>query len=210
MNIRKRLGLGIVSGALGLSLIGGGTWAAFNDVEEVDSSFKAGTLDLAVGTSAAFNFRNLSPGTTITEQLTLKNKGSLDIDDVFVHANKLGGWEDKDILNLGSDYGTNDEEEFLSQFSVKIKKQGTDNYVYDGTLQGLLERPGTFELTGTGANAVGLASGNGEVTYDITIKFEENNERIEGSRLFKQNKFQGEESNLELVFEATQMPGEER
>ncbi|MCL6570669.1 MAG: M73 family metallopeptidase, partial [Bacillus sp. (in: Bacteria)] len=32
MSIKRKLGMGAASAALGLSLIGGGTWAAFNDM----------------------------------------------------------------------------------------------------------------------------------------------------------------------------------
>ena len=49
MGIKKKLGLGVASAALGLSLIGGGTWAAFNDAATINNHFAAGTLDLEVG-----------------------------------------------------------------------------------------------------------------------------------------------------------------
>lgn len=46
MSIKKKVGLSLASEALGLSLIGGGTYAFFSDKAETTSTFAAGTLDL--------------------------------------------------------------------------------------------------------------------------------------------------------------------
>ncbi len=46
MGTKKKLGLGVASAALGLALVGGGTWAAFNDIETTQATYAAGTLDL--------------------------------------------------------------------------------------------------------------------------------------------------------------------
>ena len=48
MSLKKKLGLGIASAVLGISLIGGGTFAYFSDTEVSNNTFAAGTLDLAV------------------------------------------------------------------------------------------------------------------------------------------------------------------
>ena len=48
MSIKKKLAMGIATGALAVSMIGGGTYAYFNDVETSENTFAAGTLDLAV------------------------------------------------------------------------------------------------------------------------------------------------------------------
>ncbi|PHD39103.1 cell division protein FtsN, partial [Bacillus toyonensis] len=47
MSLKKKLGVGVVSAALGLSLIGGGTYAYFSDQVVTNNSFAVGTLDLA-------------------------------------------------------------------------------------------------------------------------------------------------------------------
>lgn len=213
MSIKKKMGLGILAGALGVSLIGGGTWAAFNDVEKTDNKFYAGTLDLVVGegTTFDFNISNLKPGDHFTKQLVLNNNGSLDINQILVHANKLPGWSDKDEIGLNSKIGTgsavNSEDDFLEQFNVVItKSDGTS--VYTGSLANLVNNP-VDELTGTDASTVGLATGGTE-TFTINVTFVENGTTFPNSRLHVQNKFQGEKSNLEFVFEATQMPGEDR
>lgn len=53
MGMKKKLSLGVASAALGLALVGGGTWAAFNDIKSKDATFASGTLDL----SAKENYR---------------------------------------------------------------------------------------------------------------------------------------------------------
>lgn len=46
MGIKKTLGFGVATAALGLTLIGGGTFAYFSDSVETTGTFAAGTLDL--------------------------------------------------------------------------------------------------------------------------------------------------------------------
>jgi spore coat-associated protein N len=213
MSIKKKMGMGILAGALGVSLIGGGTWAAFNDVETTSNNFYAGTLDLQVGAATTFNFNisNLKPGDYFTKQLVLSNGGSLNINDILVHANKLSGFTNKDEIGLetkiGTNAGLNTEDDFLSQFNVVIKKSN-NTVVYNGSLANLVNAP-VDELTGTDANIIGLAAGATE-TFDITVTFVKDNTLFPNSRLHQQNKYQGEQSNLQFVFEATQMPGEDR
>ena len=48
MSLKKKLAMGIATGALAVSMIGGGTYAYFNDVEVNNSTFAAGTLDINV------------------------------------------------------------------------------------------------------------------------------------------------------------------
>lgn len=47
MAMKKSIRLGVLSGALGLALIGGGTWAAFNDIEKANAVYSTGELDLS-------------------------------------------------------------------------------------------------------------------------------------------------------------------
>lgn len=94
MSIKKKMGTGILAGALGLSLVGGGTWAAFNDVEAVDNTFAAGTLDLVTNEEALFNVSNLKPGDYFTKTLELTNNGSLDINEILL-GSEVSGWADK-------------------------------------------------------------------------------------------------------------------
>lgn len=215
MSIKKKLSLGIATGALSLSLIGGGAYAAFNDVEEFQNTFAAGTLDLELGEEnlVNLNISNLKPGDYFTRTLTLDNNGSLDINQIFVKANKLAGWTDLDEIDLetkiGAGAGSNTEDEFLSQFQVDIAPSGGGAPIVSTTLNNVVAALSPAEITGTNASTVGLATGGG-AAYDITVTFVEDPTTFPGSRLHEQNKYQGEQTNLEFVFEATQMPGEER
>jgi spore coat-associated protein N len=217
MSIKKKMGTGILAGALGLSLVGGGTWAAFNDVETTSNTFAAGTLDLVVGETSTMNFNisNLKPGDYFTKKLVLTNNGSLNINDILVHAKKVTTttFQDKNILNLPDGLGVNSEEEFLSQFKIEISKENATTNLYEGSLSALANGIGVGELTGTEEtttpNVVGLAIGATN-TYDVKVTFVEDPTKIPNSRLFVQNKYQGESTDLQFVFEATQMPGELR
>lgn len=215
MSIKKKMSMGILAGALGVSLIGGGTWAAFNDVEEVNNTFAAGTLDLVVGeaTTMDFNISNLKPGDYFTKTLVLGNNGSLPINQIKFHAKKNTDtpFVDKDEIDLaskiGADAGKNNEDDFLGQFNIKIENSSGD-ILYDGLLSGLFT-DGVEELTGTTDSDIGLAVGGSE-SFNVTVKFNENSNTFNGSRLMQQNKYQGEGTDMKFVFEATQMKGEDR
>ena len=82
VGIKKKLGLGIASAALGLSLIGGGTYAYFSDQEVTNNTFAAGTLDLSINPQTIVNLENMKPGDSKTTEFKLANNGSLKIKNV--------------------------------------------------------------------------------------------------------------------------------
>jgi len=84
MNIKKKLAMGIATGALAVSMIGGGTYAYFNDVETSTNTFAAGTLDLAVNPTTIIDVNNLKPGDWMPRHFKLENDGSLDISQVLL------------------------------------------------------------------------------------------------------------------------------
>jgi spore coat-associated protein N len=90
MGIKKKLGLSMASAALGLSLVGGGTYAYFSDEAKIHNAFAAGTLNLEVGnypnTNWPLNFdlSNIRPGDSFERQFVLKNTGSLAIENTFM------------------------------------------------------------------------------------------------------------------------------
>ncbi|MHA6532251.1 TasA family protein [Paenibacillus sp. BAC0078] len=84
MNIKKTLGLGVVSAALGLTLVGGGTFAYFSDTATSSASFNNGTLSLTSDPAVIVDLSNLKPGDLITRDFKLKNDGSLDIPKVLL------------------------------------------------------------------------------------------------------------------------------
>ncbi|WP_411954126.1 TasA family protein [Alkalibacillus sp. S2W] len=87
MTIKKKLAVSGIAGAMGLSLIAGGTWAAFNDVEATTGSVEAGTLkmDLSeVDGPYTFDVTDLKPGDEMTRYIQFDNNGSLAIKDVLM------------------------------------------------------------------------------------------------------------------------------
>ncbi|NIK11915.1 TasA family protein [Alkalibacillus almallahensis] len=207
MGFKSKLGVGVMTGVLGLSLIGGGTYAAFNDVEEVSNTFAAGTLDLAVDEAETFQFdiSNLKPGDYFEKTIVLENKGSLDINKILTQVS-ADGWKNEDLLGLEDKFGEkakNDMNDFLSQFKVFIN--GSNNGI---SLNTLVNHNNPEDITGSG-NDVGLKAKD-SMSYDVKIKFVNDNSTFDGSRYHKQNKFQGEGATLDFDFEATQMGGDDR
>lgn len=99
MGIKQKLGLGVASAALGLSLIGGGTYAYFSDTAvSSPNTFAAGTLDLAVNPEVMFKIDNMKPGDRMLRQFTLKNSGTLAIDKVTLKTEILNS-SDPDLAN---------------------------------------------------------------------------------------------------------------
>ena len=82
MSLKKKLGMGVASAALGLSLIGGGTFAYFSDKEVSNNTFAAGTLDLTLDPKTLVNIENLKPGDSVKKEFLLKNTGTIAIKDV--------------------------------------------------------------------------------------------------------------------------------
>ncbi|MDQ0158073.1 TasA family protein [Alkalibacillus salilacus] len=207
MGFKSKLGVGVMTGVLGLSLIGGGTYAAFNDVEEVSNTFKAGTLDLAVDESESFQFdiSNLKPGDYFEKTIVLENKGSLDINKILTQVS-ADGWENEDVLDLEDKFGEeadNNMDDFLSQFKVYIN--GSKNGI---PLNTMVNHNNPEDITGSG-NEVGLKADE-SLEYDVKIKFVNNPETIGDSRYQMQNIYQGEGATLKFDFEATQMGGDDR
>lgn len=133
MSIKKKLTVGAMSAALGISLVAGGTWAAFNDIEEASASIAAGELNLDLGKIQGepihFSINNLKPGDTMTRKINLKNIGSLAIKDVLLTIDHIqftdyiptegqAGFGDPDT------YGQNSDVDFLKQFKVTVAKVG--------------------------------------------------------------------------------------
>jgi len=110
MSIKKKLAMGIATGALAVSMIGGGTYAYFSDVETSVNTFAAGTLDLALSPQEIINVDNIKPGDRMNKTFTLKNEGSLDIAKVLLNTdyeviNKVG--EPVNIGNLADNIRVN-------------------------------------------------------------------------------------------------------
>lgn len=123
MKIKRNLLSGSLAACLGLSLISGGTWAAFNDKETATASVQAGTLDLKVyqvaGEEDTFNVSNLKPGDSMVRVFGIDNIGSLAIKEVLLSAmatNFVNGTNEY-VEDTGLD---NTLDEYLDQFQVQL------------------------------------------------------------------------------------------
>src|SRR5699024_11805741 len=94
MSIKKKLGMGVATAALGLSLVAGVTFAYIHDEAKAESTFATGTLQLGLSSgekeSAAFSFENFRPGDVKKAEIHLTNEASLDIGKVTLDANLKG------------------------------------------------------------------------------------------------------------------------
>jgi len=82
MSIKKKLGMGLASAALGISLIGGGTYAYFSDTAEQTNTFASGTIVLDVDPTVQVPMENLKPGDWMPRSFELQNNGTLDMEYV--------------------------------------------------------------------------------------------------------------------------------
>ena len=136
MGIKKKLGLGVGAAALGLSLIGGGTLAYFNDTATVNNQFAAGTLNLDVqkeneNNAINFDLRNMKPGDNATRYFILKNAGSLSIKDVLMD---IGASDFVDGMVKQGKASDSNIGAFLSQFRVdfvKVENPSDDSLPWD-------------------------------------------------------------------------------
>lgn len=195
MSIKKRFGMGMMSAALGIALIGGGTYAYFSDTEVTNNTFAAGTLDLTVAPTEIINVDNIKPGDSFIRDFELGNGGTLDIDKVYIE----------------TDYTVNDPkgdntEDFAEHIQVEFlyNVNNLDEVIFETTLAELKD------MTPEAINQhifypefgdKGLPAGE---THDLVVKFNfvDNGE--------DQNQFQGDSLQLTWTFNATQKPGEQQ
>ncbi|WAA10002.1 TasA family protein [Fervidibacillus albus] len=208
MGLKKKLGLGIVSAVLGISLVGGGTFAYFNDVETSNNTFAAGTLDLTVEPSVIFNVDNLKPGDYMKRYFELQNTGSLDIARVLLDTSY-------EVIDAKGDNGSEDMgEHFLVHFIVNKgnpddwMKEDDYTVVSSKTIKELSEMTVedlAVELDNYWKHREKKVDGipAGESDYlCVKIEFVDNGK--------DQNIFQGDTLQLEWTFTAEQEEGEER
>jgi spore coat-associated protein N len=237
MSIKKKLGLGVASAAIGLSLIGGGTWAAFNDTATISNHFAAGTLDLEVGKSGTkpinFDLTNMKPGDNVQRIFKLKNKGTLAIKEVLLNVSTSNFTDDTTAVNGG----TNSEEEFLSQFVVDFMAVDSESTSWEPrgqvvatgqtlTLADLVAGPTVYAskvnsayLSNGVINLAPLTVAASGLDYrgipvnpvdsdDVFIQITfKPNSNKEANGEYTQNKFQGDSVKFYFNLEATQWDG---
>ena len=205
MSIKKKLGLGVASAALGLSLIGGGTYAYFSDVETTNNTFAAGTLDLAVNPTTIINVDNIKPGDWMNRTFKLENKGSLDISKVILDTDYTV--TDKNGNNGSEDFGKHIRVNFLKN-DDKSGILNPSNVILSKTLFDLKEAQKDPDAVDNISKAIlwfgqpgekdGLKAGTSDDLY-VQFEFVDNKE--------DQNKFQGDSLKLTWKFDAKQTAG---
>ena len=195
MKIKKQLGMGILTGALGLTLIGGGTFAYFSDSETTNSTFAAGTLDLAVNPTQIIHIENMKPGDSFIRDFELQNNGTLDIDKVLLETGYT-------VVDAGNDNTEDFGEHIQVEFLYNVDK--LDEVIYETTLAELKDM--TPEVVNENVflpllGEDGLPAGSLD---DLVVKF---NFLDNGQ---DQNQFQGDKLDMNWTFHATQTEGEEK
>lgn len=230
MKVRKKLGLGVASAALGLALVGGGTWAAFNDVERIHNSFAAGTLDLEIVDvnegEINFDLQNLKPGDSMERFFKLENHGTLAIKEVLMNAHAKNFVNGKNEFVSKHGMRDNSMKDFLKQFHVEILLTGYENQnakprdkyeiikPQDGkTLYDLVYKMKNINLapyneieewTGIPINPKDYEI----VQIKITMKDDKSKvKRGSAKGEYKQNVYQGDSVDIKFVLEATQWDG---
>lgn len=210
MSIKKKLGLGIASAALGISLVGGGTFAYFNDTETTNNTFAAGTLDLAVNPSVVINVDNLKPGDVMVREFALENNGTLDISTIDLATTYTVGDANG---NNTDDFGKHIKVLFLENADKTGDGWVIGDYndvISETTLYDLQQMtPDAVEnlnhwiteLLGLGGEDSGLKAGSSDEMY-VAFEFVDNDA--------DQNEFQGDSLELEWTFTANQTEGESK
>ncbi|WP_242272075.1 biofilm matrix protein CalY [Bacillus cereus group sp. BfR-BA-01310] len=197
MSLKKKLGMGVASAALGLSLIGGGTFAYFSDKEVSNNTFAAGTLDLTLNPKTLVNIDNLKPGDSVKKEFLLKNSGTLAIKDVKL-ATKYSVKDAKGD-NAGEDFGKHIKVKFIWNWDKQSEP------VYETTLAELQTLDPDVVAKDVFApewsEKGGLEAGSEDYLW-VQFVFEDDGK--------DQNKFQGDSLNLEWTFNANQTDGEEK
>ncbi|ELK48028.1 CalY family protein [Halobacillus sp. ACCC02827] len=194
MSFFKKVSAGVVTASLGLSLMGGGTYAYFSDTEETSNTFGLGTLDVSVDPEVIVDIDNLKPGDTVLREFKLGNEGTLDIKSI----NLLTDYSVTDAAgdNAGEDMGDHIRVNFLWNWDKESEP------VFQTTLSELQAMdPDTVAkdvFDPLWKQRGGLDVG-AEDTLWVQFEFVDNGE--------DQNVFQGDSMNLTWKFQANQEDG---
>lgn len=202
MSIKKKLAMGIATGALAVSMIGGGTYAYFSDVAvSENNTFAAGKLDLAVNPTTVIKVDNLKPGDWMNRTFKLENKGTLDISKVFLtteYTESVEGFADHIMVDFlrNDDKGSHlGESNIIVSKSLSELKRLSADAVDNTSPKGWL---GWKEGYGQGGEPDGIAAGT---TDDMYVKFRFNDNKQD------QNKYQNAQLSLTWKFNAQQTAG---
>ncbi|MBH0173628.1 M73 family metallopeptidase [Fictibacillus sp. 23RED33] len=198
MSLKAKLGLGVASAALGLALVGGGTYAYFSDSVETNATFAAGTLDLNAAPTTIINVDKIKPGDWMTRSFQLKNDGNLDIAKVLLKTDYTV--TDANGNNAGEDFGKHIRVNFL------VNADKTDGVIFYTTLDQLKNM--TPDAIENRIFIPWLDEKGGKLAAGTTDTLYVNYEFVESGA--DQNKFQGDKLQLKWTFEGKQGAGVER
>ncbi|MEC3884643.1 cell division protein FtsN [Halobacillus litoralis] len=196
MGLFKKVSVGVVTASLGLSLMGGGTYAYFSDTETSNNTFGMGTLDMSLDPEVIVDIDNLKPGDTVLREFKLGNEGTLDIKSINLLTNYsvTDAQGDNDGMDLGEHIRVNfmwnwdKESEPVFQTTLAELQSEDPDVVAKDIFDPLWKKRG------------GLDVGD-EDTLWVQFEFVDNDE--------DQNAFQGDSLNLEWTFNAEQTEGED-
>jgi spore coat-associated protein N len=194
MSLKKKLGMGIASAAMGISLIGGGTFAYFSDSAEATAKFAAGTLDLSVDPTTIIDVNNIKPGDTMLRSFELVNGGTLDIATIDLYT-------DYDVVDANSNNTEDLGKHIRVNFLVNADK--LDAPIFSTTLYDLKTMSpdvieGNFWSGWFAENGGNLAAGTTDTLY-VQYEFVDNGQ--------DQNRFQGDSLELKWTFDGKQGAG---
>lgn len=202
MSMKKKLGLGIATAALGISLVGGGTFAYFSDSEVTNNTFAAGTLDLSVDPTEIIEVSDIKPGDKMNRSFTLINDGSLDISKVLLGtAYTVTDVDGDNVEDFGEHIRVNF---FYNEDKTTFDQFDSNDIVESKTLKQLKDlQPDTVDNDLLwwlfDEEQGGLKVGDSDQLH-VQFEFVDNDA--------DQNEFQGDSLNLEWTFNAEQTRGE--
>lgn len=185
MNLKKKLLTGMATAALGISLIGGGTYAYFTDTEEASSTFATGLLDLGINKEGTIiEIKDFVPGVTVNGNFELSNDGTVDMKKVTLHTD----YEvvDNNKPNNGDDLGEYISVEYFHEIN------GEETLIFKKMLSELRDNPEPEQVL----KAFPAKSDPEKFTVKFEFIDKEN-----------QNHFQGDQLILNWKFEAAQREG---
>lgn len=195
MGIKKQLGMGVMSAALGIALIGGGTYAYFSSSETTNNTFAAGKLDLSVQPTTVIDVDELQPGDSVIRDFELQNNGTLDMNKVLLET-------DYSVIDDKGD-NTDDFGKYI-QVEFLYNADQLNEVIYETTLAELKDMDPEAvhdEVFSPLLGKKGLEAGD---EHDLVVKFK----FIDDGK--DQNQFQGDSLNLEWTFNAQQTAGDEK
>jgi spore coat-associated protein N len=191
MSFTKKVSQGVISAALGLSLMGGGTFAYFSDTVETQNTFAAGVLDLNLNPGTVVNIDNIKPGDEIYREFVLENNGTLDIGKVLLSTN----YSVEDAKSDNSD-------DLAKHIKVTImyNTSSATNPIVETTLYDLqTQNPDLTEIDLlTSTRPDGIPAGEKEKIF-VLFEFVDNGQ--------DQNQFQGDKLKVNWTFNAEQTAG---